>query len=260
VGRVLNEHPAVSATIEKRQIFRLVTALAQDRARPGAYQELVLRYCLEHARVAPLHYADKSHPALWFGERLHDSLPDSMFIAIVRDPYGSVASGLAHAGVRGWIERWDGVPSRFLGVTADGMDQYQRLSSAGRLAVRWRAHFEETERLRGLLDPARYLVMSYTDMVISNEATLRRLTEFIHLTSPLSGPAPRLESLTKWQHQLTGPQIAEIELITEIAPTSAERIDFRLSTATARHDDKSSTHSRTGENQPPIQFVPNALE
>jgi Sulfotransferase family len=221
VGRVLDDHPAVSATIEDRRIFRLVKALAQDWTRPGAYQELVLRYRIEHARVAPLHYADKSHPALWFAERLHESLPDSQFIAIVRDPYGSVASGLMHVGVRGRIERWPGTPSRFLGVTVVGIDEYQRLSTVGRLAVRWRAHVEQTERLSRLLDPTRYLVISYTDLVLNNEATLRRLTEFLHLSSPLSGPAPELGSLTKWQDLLSEVQIAEIEAVTETAPTRA---------------------------------------
>ena len=180
----------------------------------------MLRYRIEHARVAPLHYADKSHPALWFAERLHESLPDSQFIAIVRDPYGSVASGLVHEGVRGWIERWPGTPSRFLGVTVAGIDEYRGLSTVGRLAVRWRAHVEQTERLSRLLDPTCYLVISYTDLVLNNEATLRRLTEFLHLSSPLSGPAPELGSLTKWQDVLSEGHLAEIGDVTKTPPTS----------------------------------------
>jgi hypothetical protein len=220
LGRILSHHPEVSATVEKRAIFRLVTALAQDQAPPGSYQRVVLRYRLEHARVSPLHYADKSHPALWFADRLHDSLPDSMFLAIIRDPYGSVASGLEHKGVREWVERWDGKPSRFLGVTPDSIEEYRRLSTAGRLAVRWRAHAEHAEWLRQRLDPNRYLVISYTDLIVENETSLRRLTEFLHLTEPLSGPLPQPGSLTKWEQQLTEAQLAEIEAVVGLGPAT----------------------------------------
>jgi hypothetical protein len=67
---------------------------------------------------------------------------------------------------------------------------------------------------------ARYRVISYMDLVLNDEATLRRLTDFLLFTSLLLGPAPEQGSPTKWQDLLSEVQIAEIEGVTKTPPTS----------------------------------------
>jgi hypothetical protein len=122
LGQILQAHPDIHVTVEAPPIFAWSTAMALDpRQSPVLLPQLIRQYEIEHAAVAPRHYADKSHPNIWHAEDLAARLPDAVFLGIQRNPFATVASMLEHAGVLAWHERWREfpVPNRFLGITLE---------------------------------------------------------------------------------------------------------------------------------------------
>lgn len=220
LGHVLDSHPQIHATIEYRPIFRLVTRLATE---PGQnewrrYALLSLLYRLAHARVAPMYYADKSHPNIWLVDRLTRTFPDALFVGIQRNPYATVSSMLQHRGVRRWCEEWERypIPNPFLGVSLENRDWYAGLSMAGRCAVRWVAH---RDRLQDLAQryPRKVLKVEHEQLILATDRELERLREHLGLAEGFPWPEVRRESLTKWSAHLAKRQIETIEEVTGVA-------------------------------------------
>lgn len=95
-------------------------------------------------------YVDKSHPAIWFAKELKEKFPDSLFIAIVRNPYAVIASMMKHGGVRWWVEHWKDypIPNNFLGISFDNLKDYEKMDIVERFAMRYKSHFYELFRLK----------------------------------------------------------------------------------------------------------------
>lgn len=215
LGYILASHPSVHVTIEKKSIFNKVTAMAVD---PGKKHQLLkpllLQYRWEHALVAPLHYADKSHPNLWLAEDLAAAFPNALFVGIQRGPYGTAASMLNHKGVRAWCERWKelSIPNPFLGITNSNVEMYSKLSLPARCAMRWVSHSKQMKKMQKKLDN-RMHVVQYVSLIQKTDQEIEKLQRFLNLSTPILIPQVKSESLEKWRGILTGQDRADIEKI-----------------------------------------------
>lgn len=204
LGYILDSHPDCVATIETPEIFRRVSRMALDPTlRPRLLPGLLRRYRIQHARAAPFHYVDKSHPNLWLAEALADAFEDAVFVGIVRDPFATVASMLRHDGVLEWHRRWKDfpVPNPFLGITVEIAEEYDTLPMAARCALRWQSHRDEMVRLTAALG-SRLYVVEYEALVREPEDQLSHLADFLGFSSPIPSPEVKRESLSRWQEEL----------------------------------------------------------
>lgn len=205
LGHTLAAHPQIHAEIEAPPVFGWVTRMALDpRSEARLFPRLVERYRAGHALVQPRHYADKSHPNLWLAGALADALPEARFIAIRRAVEPTVASMLHHAGTRAWIDRWERypIPNRFLGISADLLEDYRVMSPAARCALRVIAHSREIERLRPRLG-ARLAVVEYEALLADPAPVAEGLQRYLALESPLRPPPPQRGRADRWRTLLS---------------------------------------------------------
>ena len=218
LGHILAAYPSLNVMVEKPPIFPWVVDMARrPELETRLFPKLVRRYRAEHYLVLPMHYVDKSHPNLWLAERLAAEFPEARFVAIRRGIEATVASMMAHEGVRRWIELWDrdGQPSRFLGVDRSLIPKYRRLGVAGRCAVRVIAHAREIERLIPILG-RRLHVIIYEDFFRDYSSEIERLSSFLGMETPTNVPAPKVELLEKWRDQLSASELAEIFAVSDL--------------------------------------------
>jgi hypothetical protein len=223
LGYTLDGHPAIEATIEKPAIFRRVTNVALNpRRRPVVLPYLLWAYRREHRRVAPRHYADKSHPNLWIAETLARWFPTALFVGVERSVYGTIASMLVHKGILVHQEQWRRypVPNRFLGITKEIAPFYDALPVVAQCALRWRAHHEEMERVAERLGP-RMLVLSYESMIDQYEEQCSTLWSFLDVDDIGGTAPPKSTSRDQWRDQLSADDLTVIKAYTGVSPDSA---------------------------------------
>lgn len=221
IGHILDEHPGIRSTIEKRPIFPLATRAAiQPRTRPFVLPVLKIAYRYEIKKSLPRHYADKSHPIVWFADVVADWFPESRFVGIQRDPFATVSSMLLHSGVSAWQRNWKryGVPNEFLGIDATNAASYDSLSEAQKAALRWKAHHDRLEGLKQILG-SRLLVLSYETFSLDFERSLGIMWDFLNLPPIASIHEPKTTSLHDWRSRLSAEQVADISQITGLQPT-----------------------------------------
>lgn len=215
LGDILAAHPSVAITVEKKRIFDKVRIAATDpRQRERLMARVVWQYRLEHARVAPLFYVDKSHPNLWHVEILAQALPNSVFVGIVRNPFATVASMIRHPGIMKWTRDWRSlpVPNSFLGISDAVATSYDSLTAPQKCALRWVSHFNEMKRVAALF-PSRVHVLSYERIFDRPDHVLTELRDFIGLPGQIPQPEFKRESLSKWRDSLASTDISAIEEI-----------------------------------------------
>jgi hypothetical protein len=220
LGWTIDAHPEIHSTIEDPRIFDAVVTMALNpRLEDRIFPSVVRLYRREHGRVPDRHYADKTHPNLWFAERLAEAFPEAVFLGIRRDPFGTVASMLQHEGVRGWHEGWRDypIPNRFLGITEELAPRYDALPLAAQCAVRWRSHAERMDEARRRLGERMWFV-EYERLLTDTDTALDELQEFLGLATPFPRPELRHESLDKWRSQLSDEDVAAIASVAGVEP------------------------------------------
>lgn len=220
LGHILESHPKLHVTIEDPRWFAHVTQMAMDATtRPALFPSLIAAYRDEASRVAPLQFADKSHPNIWLAETLADALPGSKFVGIQRDPWGTVASMLQHAGVSSWHDRWRDfpVPNHFLGITEELAQVYNTYSVATKSALRWRSHNAQMLKLQTSLGN-RLLVLHYDTLFTDPDRHLASLAAHLELAQPFPPVVVKADSLQKWRSQLTSEQLIDIQEVVGFQP------------------------------------------
>jgi hypothetical protein len=239
LGRALEAHPSVRATIESPAIFWRVVQMAVDPStRPRHLRRLLWRYRFEHARSAPRFYLDKSHPNLWLFDELRAAFPDARFVGIQRGPYATVSSMLEHPGVRAWCENWERypIPNAFLGVTEENLERYRGYSIAARCAQRWRCHAERMGALAAA-HPDLVHVVCYEALMDDTIRQLDALQAFLGLEGAIPAPQVQRASRSKWHRGLTARQIEEVADVTGVPPpvgSESRRVDSDEPPETAR--------------------------
>ena len=215
IARTLAAHPEVRATIEQKPMFKWATKMAANPAMEDElFPKLVRLYKWQVFRSAPQHYLDKSHPSIWFAERLAEAFPAARFVGIQRDPFATVSSMLRHKGASGWAHAWRTypVPNRFLGITAELADGYEELPLASKCALKWLSHRDELSRLQETLD-GNVLVVEYESLISNTEEELAKLQAFLRLRLAIPTPEVKDGSLDKWRSQLSSDEIEQISSI-----------------------------------------------
>lgn len=224
IGYILRNHPDIHVSIEKGDIFYKVTNMALNPSiKPELFPKVVKLYKEEYKKAEPKHYVDKSHPNIWLVEDLIETFPDVLFIGIKRDPYATVSSMLLHSGVRSWYKKWDSfpLPNHFLGITNQNIEKYMKLPLASKCALRWVSHMKRMEELETKLG-SKLLVLSYEKLILDTEAEMKRLEEFLQLSTPIPMPKVKKESLNKWREKLSAKEIKNIKQIVGQEPMEYE--------------------------------------
>ncbi|QBG46593.1 sulfotransferase [Verrucomicrobia bacterium S94] len=222
LGYSLGNHPEVRATVEDKPMFNLSTRMALNPAlEDKLFKPLVRAYKWQLFKSAPRLYMDKTHPNIWIAEKLLEAFPNALFLGIERNPYATVASMMKHGGVSAWHKRWREfpIPNRFLGITQDLADRYDRIPFASQCAMRWLAHHNRMNELRGTLGDA-FLLITYESFAHDTKATVDTLKQFLALKSPVPIPEVKKDSLNKWKHQLSDSELADIQKTVGFSPDS----------------------------------------
>lgn len=220
LGYSLGDHPEVRATVETEAMFSWSTRMALDPTQEERlFPRLVRAYRKQVLKAHPQLYLDKTHPNIWLAERLRSRLPAALFLGIERNPYATVASMMEHPGVSDWHRRWREfpVPNRFLGITAELAETYDVLPLAAQCAIRWRAHHERMEELKGVLGPS-LMVIAYEEFAHRTRTIVEDLRHFLGLHAPVPVPEVKLASLKKWREQLSDADVSAIEGVVGTAP------------------------------------------
>ncbi len=220
LGFALGDHPEVRATIEPKPLFLYSTHMALNpELEPKLMDKLIQGYRWELYKSAPKIYMEKTHPNIWHAERLKKEFPNARFVGIERNPYATVASMMVHPGVSKWHRIWREfpVPNRFLGITQEMAEGYDAIPLAAQCALRWKAHHERMEQLRGVLGDD-LLVIAYEEFAEHTAEVLGALQRFMGLQQALPVPEVRRDSLHKWKKQLSPEQLEQIEGVVGFPP------------------------------------------
>ena len=220
LGYSLGNHPEVRATIEVKPMFSLSTRMAlNSMLEEELFGRLVAAYKWQLFKSSTRLYLDKSHPNIWIAEKLKKAFPQSLFIGIERNPYATVASMIKHKEVSAWHGRWREfpIPNRFLGITAELADVYDKIPFASKCAMRWVAHHDRINELGNILGDD-LLVISYEYFAHNTEKTIHELQQFLGLHKPIPIPDVRTDSLDKWKSQLSDEEVIQIQNIVGFAP------------------------------------------
>lgn len=218
LGRIFTTHPCIRCTVEVPPLFQLVTAAAiGEQPAEAAFPRIRQLYEMQLQATSEPIYADKSHPNLWLVERLDLAFPGARFVAIVRDPYASVASMLRHPGIIHWMQRWREfpVPNAFLGITSGNAHAYGDLTAVQKCALRWRAHYDRLAEL--MRTPYVVHMVLYENLCRYPEETLAEVQRFLRLAEPFPTPKVDTTTLEKWKADLDAEDRAAVKMISGVA-------------------------------------------
>lgn len=217
LSQILDSHANFFVSTERWPYFPWAVRMALDnREGRKLFPRILIAYRIGHTLVAPRNFVDKSHPNIWLAEDLAANLPDALFLGIQRGVFATVSSMLKHSGVRKWCEDWEEypVPNRFLGITEDNRSVYEKLSLAGKCAVRWKVHERRLSRLQEVLGP-RCMIMEYEYLAKEPAGALEKLVEFLGVQSFFPMPQIKEESLEKWRGFLSSEDCGVIQSVLE---------------------------------------------
>lgn len=199
LAKTLASDPTINATIEEQAQFNLAVGAVVNK------NVAALNRLCEIYRRAKRPYLTKDHTNLWLYRQLKKRFPEAHWVAIERDPYGTIASSLIHEGVLDWViyheNRRKNPLSGTLGLTGD---EFEALPVVARLTLKWMYHSYRIEELRESM-----LVIDFADLVKAPIATTDFLAQQLGLK--LTPPKTHLDVLYKWQHQLLEDEINIIE-------------------------------------------------
>lgn len=213
VANTLSSHPELSVGLEVEPRFGRSKSMALDQTCQKKLLPKVIRnYRFAKYGAFPRRLVDKAHPNIWIAESLATRFPNSLFIGTQRNVYATVASMIRCNPVNAWHYRWREfpVPNPFLGITSEIAPDYESLSNAEKCTLRWLSHRDRMGQLRKTLDH-RLLVVDYEKLMDDVHSTLRRISEFLGLKSPLATPPIQTESRSKWREVLSEEDIYRID-------------------------------------------------
>ncbi|NER80821.1 MAG: sulfotransferase [Leptolyngbya sp. SIO1D8] len=220
LGYSLGDHPEVRATIEAQPMFHLSRRMALNPDLESIFLGgLIAAYRWQLLKSSSRLYLDKSHPNIWIAEKLKKFFPKALFVGIERNPYATVASMMKHDGVAAWHRRWREfpIPNRFLGITPELINFYDKIPFAAQCSMRWVAHHKRIQELLNVLGDD-LLVISYESFAHNTEQTIHELQQFLGLQQPIPIPDVKTESLDKWKTQLSDKEVRQIEKVVGFAP------------------------------------------
>jgi len=220
LARTLATHTEIRATIEVQPIFSMVKEMALNfHLEKKYFWQLILRYRWQILISKPKRYLDKSHPNLWLAEKLAKAFPTAVFLGIERNPYATVASAMVHKGGYAIRRRWRDfpIPNQFLGIDCQTAKTYENMPAEEKYSLSWLSHHKRMDALKEAFGDS-LMVITYEDFALQTNEVLDRLETFLGLDSPIEKPEVKLDSLWKWETQLSDMQINNIYAIVNIPP------------------------------------------
>jgi hypothetical protein len=164
-------------------------------------------------------YGDASPALIYCAESLLDAFPDARIIQLIRDGRDVVTDMLADPEELAWLR--PGVanlagelPNLFYGTeTEDDLAAWQKLSAAGKCAMRWRGSVHKMARLRTSLTADVLTTFRYEELVSDPQGVARALGEFIDAKVARPDPPPRRSGTDRWRRVLSPAQLGEIERV-----------------------------------------------
>lgn len=185
--------------------------------------------CADEREVS--RYGDASPNLLYCAESLVDAFSDARLVQIIRDGRDVVSGMLTDPDVLAWfqagyvnLDAENGHP--LLGVeTPDDHSVWQRLSVAGKCAMRWRGTVRIMARLRASLSPEQLTTVRYEDMVRRPLDVAATVSEFVGAgvsALELGVRDPAMEP-GRWRRVLAPSQAAEVE---QVAGEELRRVGY----------------------------------
>jgi hypothetical protein len=187
LAQIIDQHPDVFATIEHPDIFPIVTECALDPTDKREKLKPVFDLYRKHASDNKI-YLDKSHPNLWHIDLIREEFPEAKFIGIQRDVYGVVSSMMQH-GCAYWGNRWKEfpLPNKFLGVTEETAEEYDKLSLMQKCVWRWCNHNKEMFS-KWMYIENNLMVIQYQTLVFEHKPTVSNISRHLGVDLPLGIP------------------------------------------------------------------------
>jgi hypothetical protein len=220
LGYSLGTHQEIRATVEVEPMFSLSTRMALNPTlEKKLFKRLVAAYKWQLFKSSTPLYLDKSHPNIWIAEKLKENFPESLFVAIERNPFATVASMMKHKGVSAWHKRWREfpIPNRFLGISEEQSHVYDTIPFASQCAMRWVAHHNKIKELKSILEEDLFLI-SHESFAHNTEQVIQELQQFLGLHYPIPLPNVKIESLDKWKIDLSDQELMHIQNIVGFSP------------------------------------------
>ena len=180
---------------------------ARDARHPGT--------CVDERQIQ--RYADASPALLYCAEPLAEAFPDARIVQIIRDGRDVVAAMLADQQELSWFR--PGVenvgtefPNPFFGIETEAdRGLWQRLTPAGKCAMRWRGSVRRMARLRAALSAEQLTTFRYEQAVAEPRAMAAALSEFVGArVGPWPVPGRTADG---WRHRLADHQITEVQRV-----------------------------------------------
>lgn len=183
-----------------------------QRARANATAEI----CVDEREIT--RYGDATPALMYCAEALVDAFPDAKIVQIIRDGRDVVAAMLSDPAELAWFRPGlanveTEFPNPFFGTeTEDDRDGWQKLSPAGKCAMRWRGSVHKMARLRNSLSAKQLTTFRYEQVVAEPQAAAHALADFIDAkVDKIEVPRPRKGN--GWRQLLSPAQLAEVERI-----------------------------------------------
>ncbi len=173
--------------------------------------------CVDEREIA--RYGDATPALMYCAEALIDAFPDAKIVQIIRDGRDVVAAMMSDpaelAWFRGGIANVEAeFPNPFYGTETEAdREGWQKLTAAGKCAMRWRGSVHKLARLRNSLTADQLTTFRYEQMVAEPQNTAAALSDFIEAKVGRIDVGQRAKEVNSWRRLLSPAQLAEVERI-----------------------------------------------
>ncbi|HUC55795.1 MAG TPA: sulfotransferase [Streptosporangiaceae bacterium] len=172
--------------------------------------------CVDEREIA--RYGDATPALMYCAEALVEAFPDAKIVQIIRDGRDVVAAMLSDPAELAWFRK--GIanvetefPNPFFGTeTEDDRAGWEKLSVAGKCAMRWRGSVHKMARLRNSMSAEQLTTFRYEQVVAQPAATRTALSQFI-AAEVGKLEVPRAKESTNWRRLLSPAQLADVQRI-----------------------------------------------
>ncbi|GAA3447385.1 sulfotransferase family protein [Planomonospora venezuelensis] len=176
-------------------------------------------------------FGDASPDLLYSAPVLLQAFPDARFVQLIRDGRDVAADMLTDPAALSWfrpamLSDEAEFPNAFLGVnSAENVDRWKAMSTAGKCALRWRGAVRLSAELRRELPAEQLLTLRYEDVAASPGETADALSRFLETRVSRIGlygrSAPKVGA---WRTRLRSEDAALVE---KVARQELARLGYR---------------------------------
>lgn len=172
--------------------------------------------CVDEREIT--RYGDATPALMYCAEALVHAFPDAKVVQIIRDGRDVVAAMLSDPEELAWFRPGlanveTEFPNPFFGTETEAdRDGWEKLSPAGKCAMRWRGSVHKMARLRNSLRADQLTTFRYEQVVADPQTSAHALADFIEAkVGKIEVPHQRKGS--GWRQLLSPAQLAEVERI-----------------------------------------------